>query len=88
MALSDLLAEVFASKHPFATWIAEDETDLNQWFVQPPFFQSLLGDTSSSGRLVPQSAIILGSPGTGKTALRLRVESDLLQRPEKFLVLR
>jgi len=90
MGLDHLIEYHRFKSHPFATWMAEDETvDLRHWFVDPPFLQALLGDTGSHGRGIHVSSDrVFGMRGTGKTALRVRLEQELVARNADALVLR
>src|SRR5205823_12227281 len=74
--------------HPFATWIAESEKNLPQWFVPPAFLKSVTGDTGDAKPLEPSSHIVFGRPGDGKTAIRLMLERELVDRAPNSLVLR
>lgn len=82
MALRDLLSSHGFVQHPFSTWKAEDEKDLAKWFIKPPFFDDILGD----GR--PNSNLIFGVPGGGKSALRKMLEAQLLTAFPSALVIR
>ncbi len=89
MALEELLKKNWFSAHPFNTWIAEDEKELDNWFVRPPFIKTIMGDSGGLKLLLrPASNLIFGVPGSGKTALRIMVERQLLKRTRHALVLR
>lgn len=71
MALSPFLMRFGFSADPFESWDAETEPDLNQYFVPPPYFDSVLGDSEH-----PVSQVILAPRGGGKTAQRRMVEAE------------
>ncbi len=66
------------SKHPFSKTNADEEPDLASYFVPPPYFDAVIGDSSS-----PSASVILAPRGAGKSALRRMVESNSLDH--KFL---
>lgn len=51
-------------KYPFETFIAEQEKDLDSYFIEPPYFQDILGNPDN-----PISSIVFGRRGDGKTAI-------------------
>jgi hypothetical protein len=57
--------------NPFGTTNAEVETHLDDCFVRPPYFSSVLGSPSS-----PKSCIVFAPRGGGKTAQRRFVELE------------
>lgn len=59
------------SKHPFAKTNADEEEFLEKYFVPPPFFEAVVGDSND-----PSSAIVLAPRGAGKTAQRRMVEGQ------------
>lgn len=90
MALEHLLKRQRFWAHPFSTWIAEDERDsVSEWFIDPPFLRALLGDTTpSQQRYIPSSDLIFGKRGSGKTALRIKLEQELSKNLRNALVVR
>lgn len=54
---------------PFSSTNAESEEYLSEYFVNPPYFSSLVGDLDN-----PKSSIVLAPRGFGKTAQRKRIE--------------
>lgn len=90
MALSDLLKAHEFVKHPFWAWRAEDEEkDLEEWFIQPPFYEDILGNLGTQrDAMRPASHLIFGTPGGGKTALRRMVETELLRKSPASLIIR
>lgn len=91
MGIANLLKTYRFYDHPFATWIAEAEreTDLADWFVDPAFKEALMGNLGTSDRrLRVRSNVVLGSAGSGKTALRLTIERELIDFRETAMVLR
>lgn len=61
------------AKHPFSKTNADEEPDLSNYFVPPPYFDAVVGDASS-----PSACVVLAPRGAGKTALRRMVESHSL----------
>jgi hypothetical protein len=62
------------TNHPFAKTNADEEPDLENYFVPPPYFDAVVGDSSS-----PSACIVLAPRGAGKTALRRMVESHSIK---------
>ncbi|MDO7487056.1 hypothetical protein Q5O89_16935 [Peribacillus frigoritolerans] len=54
---------------PFASTNAENEEHLQDYFVNPPYFASLVGDFEA-----PKSSIVLAPRGFGKTAQKRKFE--------------
>jgi hypothetical protein len=54
---------------PFASTNAADEPRLSAYFVEPPYFASVMGDPKR-----PQSHVVLAPRGGGKTAQRRMIE--------------
>ncbi len=71
MQTADYFSQLgFVHGSPFESVNARDETErLGDYFVPPPFFESLYGNPKS-----PNSAIVLAPTGGGKTALSVMVE--------------
>jgi hypothetical protein len=89
MSLNELLRTHGFFKHPFDSWIAEEEDMFNEWFVPPPFLNTTLGyGRRKHSPLHPRSHVILGKVGSGKTALRKRIEDELAKRAANALVFR
>ncbi len=90
MGIEQLLDKHRLLQHPFATWTAEIEPDqqLGECFVPPPFMDALLGNLGGRGsRWQVRSHLVFGRPGAGKTAIRLRMERQLLdERPNAMLL--
>jgi hypothetical protein len=55
--------------HPFVKTNADEEENLQEYFVPPPFFDAVIGDKNS-----PSPCIVLAPRGAGKTAQRIMVE--------------
>lgn len=62
-------------RHPFATTNADEEPNLSEYFVPPPFFDAVVGDPST-----PSSSVILAPRGAGKTAQRRMVEDCSMKK--------
>ncbi len=90
MALTELLKAHNFEKHPFSAWRAEDEErDLVEWFIQPPFYEDILGFSGTARQTMkPSTHLIFGMPGGGKTALRKMVEGSLLAKSTSSLLIR
>ena len=58
------------SEHPFSKTNADEEHNLTDYFVPPPYFDAIIGDSTS-----PCASVVLAPRGAGKTALRRMVES-------------
>jgi hypothetical protein len=88
VALPDLLRAHHFTQHPFAAWRAEDEErDLASWFIQPPFFDDILGNLGTPRQAMkPTSHLVFGTPGGGKTALRKMVEAKLTESPALMVI--
>lgn len=61
------------SQHPFSKTNADEEPDLSSYFVPPPYFDAVVGDSSS-----PSASVVLAPRGAGKTALRRMVEAHAI----------
>ncbi|MGL1934478.1 MAG: hypothetical protein OCD01_05640 [Fibrobacterales bacterium] len=59
------------SQHPFSKTNADEEPDLKEYFVPPPYFDAVIGDSNN-----PSPSIILAPRGAGKSALRKMVEAE------------
>lgn len=90
MAKEHLLRHFLFHDDPFDTWTAEAERELlDNWFVEPPFIRALLGNTAlKPDEFRPRSNLIFGRRGTGKTALRLRLETELSAKAPRAMVIR
>lgn len=55
--------------HPFIKTNADEEENLEDYFVPPPFFDAVIGDLHH-----PSSCVVLAPRGSGKTAQRVMVE--------------
>lgn len=57
------------SKNPFAYTNADEEEELESYFVAPPYYEAIQGDYNS-----PASHIVIAPRGSGKTAQRRMLE--------------
>ncbi|WEO76414.1 hypothetical protein BJQ94_13705 [Cryobacterium sp. SO2] len=67
---------------PLAHTNAEQEDRLGDYFVPPPYFQSVLGDPAT-----PKSNVIFAPRGGGKTAQRLMIEREAVAPGATYLCL-
>ncbi|WKK71569.1 hypothetical protein Q0F99_19960 [Rathayibacter oskolensis] len=82
MSFDSFLTRRGFSHDPFATTNAEQEDRLADYFVPPPYFESVLGNPAT-----PKSNVIFAPRGSGKTAQRLMIERTSLQMDSRFLCL-
>jgi hypothetical protein len=69
MAANDFLDRLGFAGDPFESTNADQEPNLDSYFVPPPYFPTVVGDPDS-----PQSHVVLAPRGGGKTAQRRMVE--------------
>ena len=62
------------TSHPFAKTNADEEPNLADYFVPPPFFDAVIGDPST-----PSASVVLAPRGGGKTALRRMIEENAIK---------
>lgn len=62
--------------NPFRFTNADEEDRLEQYFIQPPYFESIFGDLSR-----PASAIVFAPRGGGKSAQRRMIEISSMGKP-------
>lgn len=65
-----LYQELGFISHPFLKTNADEEESLQEYFVPPPYFDAIVGDSTN-----PSASIVLAPRGAGKTAQRRMVES-------------
>ena len=70
LSLKQLLDLWGFTGHPFEAYTAENEPRLSEYFVAPPYFDDMVGSASS---MTP--AIVFGSRGIGKSAIRIHIEN-------------
>jgi len=56
--------------HPFSKTNADEEPNLKDYFVPPPYFDAIVGDSNS-----PSASLVLAPRGAGKTAQKRMVEN-------------
>jgi hypothetical protein len=61
-----LLEKLGFRDNPFASYVAENEPDIERYFVRPPYF-----DEVATRGLARRSLVIFGARGAGKSATRL-----------------
>jgi hypothetical protein len=64
--MSKLLARFSFNDNPFANYVAENEPDIEHYFVRPPYY----GAITERGR-ASRSMILFGARGAGKSATRI-----------------
>jgi hypothetical protein len=69
MSYSQLLTALDFSADPFSACNADKEKNLVSYFIEPPFYEAVLGST-----LEPASSIVFAPRGGGKTALKCKIE--------------
>lgn len=79
-------AQTFTARHgfksdPFSSTNAETEEELQDYFVPPPYFATVLGDPAS-----PTSNIVFAPRGAGKTAQRRMIESQSADQTQYLCV--
>lgn len=79
--------KTFAELHgftadPFAETNSENEALLDQYFVPPPYFTSVVGDPEN-----PRPKVVFAPRGTGKTAQRRMIESQSMDPDLPFVCL-
>lgn len=67
--MSNIYQNLGFTKDPFAYTNADQEENLEDYFVPPPYYDSIQGDYNS-----PASHIVLAPRGSGKTAQRRMIE--------------
>jgi hypothetical protein len=80
MDLSSFLLANGLTADPFAYTNAEEEDLLSEYFVPPPYFNSVKGDATH-----PKSTIVFAPRGGGKTAQRRVLEEDSRQSESNYL---
>jgi hypothetical protein len=66
--------------HPFAHTNADEEPDLDKYFVRPKFFDAMIGDPER-----PVSSVVFAPRGGGKTAQRRMIEN--ISQSQNFLAI-
>jgi hypothetical protein len=61
------------TQHPFSKTNADEEPNLGEYFVPPPYFDAVVGDSSA-----PSASVVLAPRGAGKSALRRMVETHAM----------
>lgn len=69
MSYEKLVARLGFLQDPFASWDADAEDRLQDYFIKPPFFNAVYGEPEHAG-----AAVVFAPRGGGKTALRRMVE--------------
>ncbi len=75
----DYFRTIGFKQDPFASTNALQEEFLEEYFVVPPYFYSLVGSTNA-----PKSSFIIAPRGTGKTAQRVMLEK-MAEKQEEML---
>lgn len=82
MSIESYLARAGFIGDPLAHTNAEQEERLEDYFVPPPYFQSVIGDPAT-----PKSNVIFAPRGGGKTAQRLMIEREAASPDATYLCL-
>lgn len=67
--MSNIYTNLGFNKKPFAYTNADEEENLEEYFISPPYYENIQGDYNS-----PSSNIVLAPRGSGKTAQRKMIE--------------
>ena len=73
--MANLFERLNFSDNPFATYVAENEPHIEQYFVRPPYF-----DEVSIAGSACRSIILFGARGAGKSATRMAFYKDIWSR--------
>jgi hypothetical protein len=76
---NNFLARFGFTEDPFEHVDAEQEPQLDRYFVPPPYFSNVMGDPAR-----PRTHLVLAPRGGGKTAQRRMIESES-ERSSRFL---
>jgi hypothetical protein len=76
MSYDVLLANLGFDIDPFSKTNADEELNLSDYFVSPPFFAAVHGDHND-----PKSALVFAPRGGGKTALKRKIELSSVDQP-------
>ena len=71
MAINEFLANFGFSLDPFESTNAENEPELDSYFVPPPYFPTVMGNPQT-----PSSHIVLAPRGGGKTCKCRMIEGQ------------
>jgi hypothetical protein len=82
MSIESYLQKAGFVGDPLAHTNAEQEDRLEDYFVPPPYFQSVIGDP-----VTPKSNVIFAPRGGGKTAQRLMIEREAVVPGANYLCL-
>ena len=63
--MNNIYTNLGFDKNPFAYTNADEEENLEEYFISPPYYENIQGDYNS-----PSSNIVLAPRGSGKTAQR------------------
>lgn len=67
--MNNIYTNLGFDKNPFAYTNADEEENLEEYFISPPYYENIQGDYNS-----PSSNIVLAPRGSGKTAQRKMIE--------------
>lgn len=70
VSLKEILSLWGFSDHPFEAYTAETEVRLTDYFVAPPYLDDALGSAEAAA-----AAIVFGTRGAGKSAIRIYTEN-------------
>src|SRR5690606_703227 len=73
--MSRLLTQLGIRENPFSALSAEDEPDIDQYFIRPPYYRYI-----NERGLKCQTCILFGERGAGKSATRLTLKNEAWRR--------
>lgn len=79
--VNELLEEFAFASDPFESTNAENEPQLSDYFVPPPYFATVMGDPGD-----PKSHIVFAPRGSGKTAQRRMIEDECVRRGDVMCI--
>lgn len=78
MSYEQLITKLGFYNDPFAKTNADEEEQLNKYFIEPPFYKAVYGEIN-----YPKSVLVFAPRGGGKTALKRKIE--ISSENEKFM---
>jgi hypothetical protein len=75
--MTKLIDALYFQDNPFANYSAENEPEIDRYFVRPPYYE-FIQERGLSGR----SVILFGARGAGKSATRIAFAKESWTRQE------